>query len=367
MCVGGVLRRLLLLLVAACLQFSRCILAGGASGVSYDEASTCFPPGFPFFYKDCCREVVSDTGKTFMHDACFDDTLTWERCCTFKFGPKLRGLPQRCASVVEDNDGAVTLDIGTVGPVKVFCHEHMLWMNAYYTARLLADLEAVMLGAKRTWPEGYRTLREFQGKKLHVLNVGCGMGLLEVTLAKLGHTFTAVDSELTSLAFARHNLAYNGLQVPSKAFVQWDMRHPPSADLLQQGPWDLAFSEVTSPLIYTLWKQQDQELGVSARALAATAATLMHTLFGLPAKRFVFIGSYDTKLHHSNRLHFATSTLMSGLAHTGERPEHRQPCRQNQTAPEDGLCNRRPIMSPKFWVPRLGLGPPTCHSGYVIW
>eukprot|EP00929_Paragymnodinium_shiwhaense_P075297 TRINITY_DN38487_c0_g2_i2.p1 TRINITY_DN38487_c0_g2~~TRINITY_DN38487_c0_g2_i2.p1 ORF type:complete len:208 (-),score=12.51 TRINITY_DN38487_c0_g2_i2:250-873(-) len=197
-----------------------------------------------------------------------------------------------------------------------------------------------------------------------VLDVGCGAGALSATAMKMGHTFTAVDIDPGSVALAKRNMALNGLNVPATAFALWDMTTAPPPELLASGPWDMAFTELTSLLISKF--NEDPRAGPDV--MRKIVASVIPTFFSLPVKRFLFVGNYEKSVNHASMgIHFATASIMDSLAALGREPAFREPCTGNATGERIGGCERRPTMSPKFWLQRHGMAPPTCHNAYVVW
>eukprot|EP00929_Paragymnodinium_shiwhaense_P060339 TRINITY_DN30146_c0_g1_i4.p1 TRINITY_DN30146_c0_g1~~TRINITY_DN30146_c0_g1_i4.p1 ORF type:complete len:318 (+),score=44.72 TRINITY_DN30146_c0_g1_i4:95-1048(+) len=294
-CLAAGLQLRFFLFVALCSQLAR------------TEEQTCFPPDFPFLYEDCCRDVQPFNNLPFMYKQCFSESYTWKRCCTFEFGPKLRGLPQMCSGPVSDDDGAITFSVGQAGLVRVFCTGLTLWTTMYYSARLLSDFEAVISASRTSWPAGHKSLEDFSGRKLHILDVGCGAGALSVTAAKLGHTFTAVDIDPDAVALSKKNMALNGLEPTDKAFMVWDMRTQPSDEMLAQGPWDIAFSEVATLLMMKFNEDSEYDLNT----LNSIMADVLPTLFALPVKRFVFVGKYRQLYDQAlTGIHWVTTSIM---------------------------------------------------------
>eukprot|EP00929_Paragymnodinium_shiwhaense_P060338 TRINITY_DN30146_c0_g1_i3.p1 TRINITY_DN30146_c0_g1~~TRINITY_DN30146_c0_g1_i3.p1 ORF type:complete len:353 (+),score=41.61 TRINITY_DN30146_c0_g1_i3:57-1115(+) len=333
--------------------------------VARAEDTDCFPLDYPFLYEDCCRDFQPKTNLPFMQTQCFNEKYTWKKCCTFQFGPKLRGLPQMCsgAAAVTDEDGAITLTVGKVGSIRLFCSGLQLWASMYYSSRLLTDLQEVLSASRTSWTTGYHSLEALSGRKqLHILDVGCGAGGISVTAAKLGHTFTAVDIDPKALILSKRNMALNGLDVADKAFLQWDMQTQPSGEMLAQGPWDIAFTEVQS--LVMMKYNNDPKYDVQG-----TLLNLLMTLFSLPAKRFIFIGRYRQSQDATDtRIHWVATSIMYSLAVLGRQPHLREKCQDGALSPyNDSTCVRHPTISPKFWLYKHGIAPPTDHSGWVVW
>eukprot|EP00927_Polykrikos_kofoidii_P025627 TRINITY_DN22993_c0_g1_i1.p1 TRINITY_DN22993_c0_g1~~TRINITY_DN22993_c0_g1_i1.p1 ORF type:complete len:374 (+),score=37.51 TRINITY_DN22993_c0_g1_i1:72-1124(+) len=326
----------------------------------------CFPTEFPLVYESCCRDVQSSNGLPYMYRQCFGSGFTWEVCCTFKYGPKLFGLPQACNSAVEDEDGAVSHYMGKTGSIRVLCGNLTLWATGYYAARFVTDMDSLLEASRSTWKSATPIFEVLVGTRLHILDVGCGAGLLSTTVAKVGHTFTAVDINPSAIALTKKNLQLNGLEASDKNFVVWDMAQTPTAALIGQGPWDIAVVEVSHLLMAKF--NEDQHYGVDV--LSAILLNLVPTLFSLPVRRFMFLGKYSFTTPTNTNIHWTTTATMYLLARLGRTKKFRRPCMADEKPQEDvtdGRCFRDPTISPKFWLHENGLAPPTDHWGFVIW
>eukprot|EP00929_Paragymnodinium_shiwhaense_P060336 TRINITY_DN30146_c0_g1_i1.p1 TRINITY_DN30146_c0_g1~~TRINITY_DN30146_c0_g1_i1.p1 ORF type:complete len:161 (+),score=18.51 TRINITY_DN30146_c0_g1_i1:676-1158(+) len=160
-------------------------------------------------------------------------------------------------------------------------------------------------------------------------------------------------------------MALNGLEPTDKAFMVWDMRTQPSDEMLAQGPWDIAFSEVATLLMMKFNEDSEYDLNT----LNSIMADVLPTLFALPVKRFVFVGKYRQLYDQAlTGIHWVTTSIMYSLASLGRRPMYREPCRGGAVSDShDGNCDRHPTISPKFWLYKHGIAPPTDHSGWVVW
>lgn len=93
---------------ATCLSCAGAVAAVIGSGSAATGAGDCWSPDMPLQYYDCCREVQG-SGLPVMHEFCFDAEFTFERCCSFRFGPEVRGLPY---AGMAPPYGLVRLDMG---------------------------------------------------------------------------------------------------------------------------------------------------------------------------------------------------------------------------------------------------------------
>jgi len=78
------------------------------------------------------------------------------------------------------------------------------------------------------WPSGLALARYLwravDVRGLHVLELGCGLGLVGVVASRKGAVVTLTDYEADALAFARHNIMHNGCQRALIRHLDW--HHP---------------------------------------------------------------------------------------------------------------------------------------------
>jgi predicted nicotinamide N-methyase len=101
----------------------------------------------------------------------------------------------------------------------------------------------------RLWPSGDALARalagEPRGPGMHVLELGCGLGLPSIVAARGGADVLATDGSSDAVAFTAHALALNELEA-TVAHADWD---DDSAALIERGPFDLVLA---ADILYTV-------------------------------------------------------------------------------------------------------------------
>lgn len=327
---------------------------------SFSESETldCFPPEAGVDYYDCCREM-QPTGRTPMHNQCFDDEFTFESCCTFQFGPVIRGLPYSCTT---EEDGIARLWIGKGGPLGFHCRNPgreeertLIWLHGYLVGAMLADFPRVIDVGREAWELGSAVLDPLVGRPLRILDAGCGIGIASIAAARLGHNVTAADIDPLILSTARRNVRQNRVRV----FTQvWDMLKTPPESMLARGPFDLAYVEIGAIITGTYNANKNQDLA----DIEFICSKVISNLLDLGVQTFLFLGNYNALRNGGFGMDTGSAALMYYLAAVGKRSGHMKPCSGSGTA----LCARLPYMSPKGWIAQVGLAPPSTHF-FILW
>jgi predicted nicotinamide N-methyase len=101
----------------------------------------------------------------------------------------------------------------------------------------------------RLWPSGEALALELAssppGPGMHVLELGCGLGLPSVVAARGGADVLATDGSTDAVAFTAHALALNELEA---TVAQADWAHDAEA-LVERGPFDLV---IAADVLYTV-------------------------------------------------------------------------------------------------------------------
>ncbi|CAE7225788.1 unnamed protein product [Symbiodinium sp. CCMP2592] len=181
----------------------------------------CFPDTYPVGYGKCCRDPGSPWYKAFMEPACWDKEfgITFENCCVFEYGPRLRGLP--FTSFAEPS-ALVHFDVPKTGRLRLRSGYDVLqteefssfWPGGWIFARLLADLHGAVRDAEEFgWEEGAAKLRPMVGGDLQILDVSCGLGLSSIAAARAGHNVTSTEISQKVLRLLGQNAQRNGVQL----------------------------------------------------------------------------------------------------------------------------------------------------------
>ena len=183
----------------------------------------CFPDDYPFDYRKCCRDPGNAWFRKNVEKQCWavQSGITFEKCCTFKFGPELRGLPYAShadPSAPTEFDlpvGRLMLRSGFEEPLGDF------WPPGWIFAKLTADLpRAVQDSEAFGWEAGAQMLRPLlELRALRIFDVSCGLGLSSITAARAGHNVTATEVSLDLLRMAGRNAKRNGARM---RLQRWD-------------------------------------------------------------------------------------------------------------------------------------------------
>ncbi|CAE7744706.1 unnamed protein product, partial [Symbiodinium sp. CCMP2456] len=187
-------------------------------------ALRCFPDYYPFDYRKCCRDPGNAWFRKNVEEQCWavQSGITFEKCCTFKFGPGLRGLPYAShadPSAPTEFDlpvGRLVLRSGFEEPLEDF------WPPGWIYAKLTADLKSAVLDSEAFgWEAGAQMLRPLleRASSLRVFDVSCGLGLSSITAARAGHNVTATEVSLDLLRMAGRNAKRNGARM---RLQRWD-------------------------------------------------------------------------------------------------------------------------------------------------
>ncbi|CAE7808737.1 unnamed protein product, partial [Symbiodinium necroappetens] len=192
-----------------------------------EAALRCFPDDYPFDYRKCCRDPGNAWFRKNVEEQCWavQSGITFEKCCTFKFGPGLRGLPYAShadPSAPTEFDlpvGRLVLRSGFEEPLGDF------WPPGWIYAKLTADLERAILDSEAFgWEAGAQMLRPLlesraSGRALRIFDVSCGLGLSSITAARAGHNVTATEVSLDLIRTAGRNAKRNGARM---RLQRWD-------------------------------------------------------------------------------------------------------------------------------------------------
>jgi len=317
-------------------------------------------------YHDCCRDQDAN-GLGVMADVCFDETYTYERCCTFWFGPVIRALPYRGTM---EPKGFAILDFPALGregqnPINRLriqladasdCEgctgAHSIWMTAWYFGSLTTQLPKWVAESKGSWEAGHGILAPLLGHSLlRVLDLGTGVGTAAVAAAVVGHNVTAVDFDPRALDLGRRNARYHGVSRKLR-FLKWDMLSPISAPLRDSMPFDVVFVEGSflNPFVEAVGSPD-------IPGAKAALRVVIQNLEALDARVNVFMVYHP---RGSGEATLKTRLLLSALQEAGEQRRITRPCGAA------GRCVRSPEVSPKYWLEGAGLAPPTFH-GMLLW
>ncbi|CAE7214188.1 unnamed protein product [Symbiodinium sp. CCMP2592] len=186
-------------------------------------ALRCFPDDYPFDYRKCCRDPGNAWFRKNVEKQCWavQSGITFEKCCTFKFGPKLRGLPYASHA---DPSAPTEFDLPVGRLILRSGFEEALgdfWPPGWIFAKLTADLpRAVQDSEAFGWETGAQMLRPLlEFRALRIFDVSCGLGLSSITAARAGHNVTATEMSLDLLRMAGQNAKRNGARV---RLQRWD-------------------------------------------------------------------------------------------------------------------------------------------------
>lgn len=107
----------------------------------------------------------------------------------------------------------------------------------------------------RIWPSSVAVsrwlLEQLQGSlPVSAKELGCGMGLVSMTLAHLGIRTEGTDREPTALAFAARNAERNALQGFSASYLDWSEPEGEASSLLVAA--DILYEQETPALVFAL-------------------------------------------------------------------------------------------------------------------
>lgn len=112
----------------------------------------------------------------------------------------------------------------------------MMWVDEHISSQLLdihlnqhidlASRKESTIESTLSW-----ILSSFKGRKLDILDLGCGPGLYAEKLAALGHSVTGIDFSDSSIDYARRSARRNGLDI--------DYRNQDYLTLSETGKFDL--------------------------------------------------------------------------------------------------------------------------------
>eukprot|EP00928_Gymnodinium_smaydae_P018762 TRINITY_DN17154_c1_g1_i4.p1 TRINITY_DN17154_c1_g1~~TRINITY_DN17154_c1_g1_i4.p1 ORF type:complete len:362 (-),score=55.99 TRINITY_DN17154_c1_g1_i4:85-1170(-) len=346
-------------------QATPLLATAAAAAVGNSLRHGCFLPHIPFTYKDCCRQQGA-----FGLQACFDEEYTFERCCSFRFGPSVVGLPLEI-----ENFESVYLDVGPASRLELYSS----WSRA---SASMSRGGPVGNGASTLWMTSWYFARLFAepfGAPMRMLDIGCGSGLASLAMARAGHNVTAVDISAVAARNVVRNMWRNGVRVSVQT---WNFLRSPPRELRDGGVhFDvLAFSMSLGELF---------RFSLNDTRLRATRAIgFASRLARLPVDFFLF--SCDL-LRDSDEVSTECDALLHGLKIVGNRvfrpcqdgwsdhwPRHWPPNRrprwargrvdagESVAALEDRCQRGEPRMSPVGWLEAAGISPPS-RDVLVVW
>lgn len=165
--------------------------------------------------------------------------------------------------------------------------------------RLTFRMDEVLLQARpdhwsRIWPAAIALSRCLLEEPLAAVppfarELGCGMGLVSMTLAHLGVRTEATDRNLTALAFASRNALHNGLKGLSVRHLDWHDPHGEAARLTVAA--DVAYEGESPTLLYGL---------LHTAGLVAPGGTLM---ISGPRRRAILLEELVSMLRYCGYSH----------------------------------------------------------------
>lgn len=327
--------------------------------------TTCFDDDDRYDYYLCCRDVKRD-GYPLLAGWCFGDEWVYEECCSWGFGPSIRGLPYKCQL---EADGVAEFFFGFDQPLEIQCSDPAqgadrgeaqdIWFTGYLIARFL--LAPSKLFTVPGWGDAQHMWRGrladlIEKPSWNILDVGCGVGVTSVALARAGHTVTGVDIDQYALRVAQANARRNKVRMHLQV---WDVFESPDVALVARGPFDVIMSEVVG--FVTSVQQARGNLTVSN--LTDVALSFLHNTLPLRGRVFV-MGAYYSAGHGKDhgKLDIASVAVMRALRRLGQRPDMMVPC----SGTAGPLCPRTPTVSPRDWHFQSSLGPRTAHA-LILW
>lgn len=315
---------------------------GFALGIVSVLDASCWPPGAFYTYYDCCRDQES-SGLPRLNDRCFTPEFTAERCCTYRFGQGIYGLPYQCTMPPK---GSARLDVDGIGRLDIQCsitQSSPLSRTGIY--RELANLN----GAVNIWMSSWlfsRLLVKVQSQGLDSL----------VTFApiqeQLAWLTKPVDIDRAAVRLVSRNARRNGVRV---APIWWDVTLPPGDILLARGPFDVALMD-TSGFVANIFRgngSMDERLYFAENALMPM---FLH-LLSLGVELIILPGTYARQM---DRPDLPTTMLLYFLA----RLPHHVPSATRACG--SSSCRRHPTLTPLGWTSESDLAPPTRH-GLIFW
>jgi len=170
-------------ILAACVLFP-------CMSQSFDSAEGCWETD-EFNYALCCAHPP---GHANFASGCFDNVLSYDRCCSFRYGPKVRHLPYHESDCIDLEYSGIRLTI----------RQNTSWISGhkFITCALWSDRLARMFLVGRAFSRGQR----------FVWDVGAGVGLGSIAAALVGHVVRAFEIRDCMLWHLRWNVAHSGVQ-----------------------------------------------------------------------------------------------------------------------------------------------------------
>ncbi|CAE7938424.1 unnamed protein product [Symbiodinium sp. KB8] len=326
----------------------------------------CFPDTYPVGYGKCCRDPGSPWYKSFMEPACWDKEfgITFENCCVFEYGPRLRGLP---FTGFAEPSALVHFDVPKAGRLRLRSGYDVLqteefstfWPGGWIFGHLLADLQGAVRDSEEFgWEEGAGKLRPLVGGDLQILDVSCGLGLSAIAAARAGHNVTATEISWKVLRLVGQNAQRNGVQLRLRQWNLLDELVPPLPKFAQ-GNYHLCLLD----LGWLNAKNRAMELlngrGISWPSVEAVLRKTLETLQQLRGCLLhAFIGrtkSGDAVVLEGAEVEFDTNTreLLRALDALGA--EFRT-----------SAGERAATVSPLGWLENVGWTPPIWHH-LILW
>lgn len=305
----------------------------------------CFPlDSVGFDYDICCRDSLE------MRLRCFNETRSFERCCTYPFGPEIRGLPHKgdCpphgpARLNMGSAGLLEFSLNSIEEGSLYDGANQIWWNGWFFGRLMADFDALLLHARDTWPEMAQRASHL-ASPLKVLEVGCGAGPGSIAAARGGHNVTAVDMDTVAIETTKGNAQRNDVQLN---IVQWDMFSAVPLELRRSGPFDVVLAEVGHLFVREL-RDKYEYTNVDWRAINSKFLMFMHNLQTIGLKHLVLVGKYRVDREGPDKV---TTCVLYALSNYAEQVY--------------GWRMRQPLFAPPDWLQKAGLGPRNMYA--LIW
>lgn len=349
----------------------------------------CFPRGVEtmewvrVLYLDCCRshlvmkpDAVNDLDHRVFYSLCFDEDFNPERCCQYPFGGTVRGLPwysdQGEESIVAGRAGELRLR--TRGSLMGQPNKTLrIWHTSWYWFQLVLERERLADVSRDSWSRASPVLRELASKPvLRILEIGSGVGMSAIALAKLGHKVLATDFDRLALQLARVNARLNRVQISTRHLDLFD--GPQLNTVAQQGPFDLLLTEVigigremmvhgdsrgnctVEPSLASYEQFTTCQL---KKVVHRLKVLLQRVQIGFLATVVDFSHSHrgDPKVGELDFLARATMRMLRAAGRTLLRP---CPSLPSQT------CRREPVVSPFGWLADSDIAP-LGHHALLIW